>query len=88
MLPNTKIYSMKFISNYWDINNFEYLVNSLLDKPNNIYYLSYEWNDKLSIDGENISIDSDEAKSDYVDIFIKEKNLIYKLIKNSKLEGL
>ena len=88
MLPNTKIYSMKFISNYWDINNFEFLVNSLLDKPNNIYYLSYEWNDKLCINGENISINSEEGINNYAEIFIKEKNLINKLIKNSKLEGL
>ena len=88
MLPNTKIYNMKFISNDWDIDNFEYLINSLLERQNNIYYLSYEWNDKLSIDGENISINSEEAKEDYVDVFNKEKNLIYKLIKNSKLEGL
>ena len=79
---------MKFISNDWDINNFEYLINSLLDKPNNIYYLSYEWNDKLSINGENISINSEEGKTHYIDIFNKEKNLIYKLMKNSKLEGL
>jgi hypothetical protein len=88
MLPNTKIYSMKFISNYWDINNLEYLINSLLDKPNNVYYLSYEWNDKLCINGENISINSEEGINNYAEIFIKEKNLINKLIKNSKLEGL
>ena len=88
MLPNTKIYNMKLVSNDWDINNFEYLINSLLEKPNNIYYLSYEWNDKLSINGENISINSEEGKQDYADYFNKEKNLIYKLIKNSKLEGL
>ena len=88
MLPNTKIYNMKFISNDWDINNFEYLITSILEKPNNIYYLSYEWNDKLNINGENISINSEEGKKDYVDYFNKEKNLMYKLIKNSKLEGL
>ena len=88
MLPTTKIYNMKFISNDWDINNLEYLINSLLEKPNNIYYLSYEWNDKLSINGINVSINSEEGKTDYVDYFNKEKNLIYKLIKSSKLEGL
>ena len=88
ILPNTKIYNMKFISNDWDVNNLEYLINSLIEKPNNIYYLSYEWNDKLSINGMNISINSEEAKTDYVDYFIKEKNLLNKLIKNSKLEGL
>ena len=88
ILPTTKIYNMKFISNYWDINNFEYFINALLEKPNNIYYLSYEWNDKLSINGENISINSEEGKTHYIDYFNKEKNLIYKLMKNSKLEGL
>ena len=88
MLPNTKIYNMKFISNDWDINNFEYLINSLLEKPNNIYYFSFEWNDKLNINGINISINSEEAKTDYNEYFTREKNLLYKLIKNSKLEGL
>ncbi len=88
MLPYTKIFNMKFISNDWDINNLEYLINALLEKQNNIYYLSYEWNDKLNINGELISINSEEAKNNFAEYFTKEKNLIYKLIKNSKLEGL
>ena len=88
MLPYTTIFNMKLISNDWDINNLEYLINSILDKPNNIYYLSYEWNDKLYINGDTVSINSELGKNEYVEYFIKEKNLIYKLIKNSKLEGI
>jgi hypothetical protein len=88
MLPYSKIYNMKFISNDWDINNLEYLINSLLEKPNNIFYLSFEWNDKLSINGTAISIDSELANTEYIELFNKEKNLLCKLIQNSKLEGI
>ena len=63
LLPYSKIYNMKFISNDWDINNLEFLINSLLEKPNNIFYLSFEWNDKLSINGESISINSELANT-------------------------
>ena len=88
MLPHTKVYNMKLISNDWDINNLEYLINSLIDKPNNIYYLSYEWNDKLNINGTLVSIKSDLANTDYVDLFTREKKLLCKLFKSSKLEGI
>ena len=88
LLPYSKIYNMKFISNDWDINNLEFLINSLLEKPNNIFYLSFEWNDKLSINGESISINSELANTEYVDLFTREKNLLCKLVQNSKLEGI
>lgn len=88
MLQYSKIYNMKLISNDWDINNLEYLINSLIEKTNNIYYLTFEWNDKLNINGELISIKSDLAKTDYADIFTREKNLLCKLFQNSKLEGI
>ena len=88
LLPYTKIYNMKFISNDWDINNLEYLINSLLEKQNNIYYLSFEWNDKLNIDNIPISINSELANTDYVDFFTREKKLLCKLFQNSKLEGI
>ena len=88
LLPYTKIYNMKFISNDWDINNLEYLFNSILEKQNNIYYLSFEWNDKLNINGASISINSELANTEYVNIFTREKQLLCKLIQNSKLEGI
>ena len=88
LLPYSKIYNMKFISNDWDINNLEYFINSLLEKPNNIYYLSYEWNDKLNINGDSISIKSELADTEYVELFTREKKLLCKLIQNSKLEGI
>jgi hypothetical protein len=87
LLPYTKIYNMKFISNDWDINNLEYLINSILEKTNNIYYLSFEWNDKLNINGTPVSINSELANTEYVDLFTREKQLLCKLIQNSKLEG-
>jgi len=88
ILPNSKIYTMKLISNNWDINNLEFFINSLIEKPNNIYYLSFEWNDKLVIDNRVISINSEVAGIEYVEQFTKERNLICKLVENSKLEGL
>ena len=88
LLPYSKIYNMKFISNDWDRNNLEYLINSLLEKPNNIYYFSFEWNDKLNINGASISINSELANTDFVDLFTREKQLLCKLIQNSKLEGI
>ena len=88
MLPHTKVFNMKLISNDWDINNFEYLINSLIEKPNNIFYLSYEWNDKLNINGTLVSIKSELANTDYVDLFTREKKLLCKLFKSSKLKGI
>ena len=88
MLPYSKIFNMKLISNDWDINNLEYFINSLLEKQNNILYLSFEWNDKLNINGTLVSIKSELENTDYVEMFKREKKLLCKLFQISKLEGI
>ena len=49
LLPYTKIISLKFCSNDFEMSNFEYLITNLISKQNNIYHFSYEWNDKLKL---------------------------------------
>ena len=58
LLPYSKIVSLKFCTNNFDINNLEYLIDSILTKQNNVFFFSYEWNDKLSIEDKVLSITS------------------------------
>ena len=51
LFPSSKITTLKFSQNNFNIKTLECLVNYLLTKPNNIYNLTYEWNDKISIEG-------------------------------------
>ena len=89
LLPHTKIYNLKLISNDWDIDNLEFFITSLLEKSNNIYNLSFEWNDKLNVNGTIISIKSKNDVRNYGEIFTREKKLLCKLFQNnSKLEGI
>ena len=41
-LPNCKVVTLKFSSNNFEINNLEYLLNSIVNKPSNIYNLIFE----------------------------------------------
>ena len=52
LFPTSKITTLKFSQNNFNIKTLECLVNYLLTKPNNIYNLTYEWNDKISIEGQ------------------------------------
>ena len=88
LLPYTKIISLKLCSNDFEINNLELLVNSLVSKPNNIYYVSYEWNDKLTTAEGVISRNEEIAQEQYKELFDKQSELIYKLFKNTKFEGI
>ena len=50
LFPESKITTLKFCNNNFNIKTLESLINQLLTKPNNIYNFTYEWNDKLSIE--------------------------------------
>ena len=50
LFPSSKITTLKFCNNNFNIKTLESLINNLLTKPNNIYNFTYEWNDKISID--------------------------------------
>ena len=56
LIPSSKITTLRFSSNNLSLSNLEFLINSLLNKPNNIYNFTFEWNDKLTIDGMQYSI--------------------------------
>ena len=51
LFPTSKITTLKFCSNNFNIKSLECLITYLLTKPNNIYNFTYEWNDKISIEG-------------------------------------
>ena len=50
ILPKLKITSINFTNNHLTLNNFELILNELLEKPNNIYSFNFEWNDKIYLD--------------------------------------
>ena len=47
ILPKTPITSLKIINNNLTLKNFNLLIDSLINKPNNIYSFKFEWNDYL-----------------------------------------
>ena len=51
LFPSSKITTLKFCNNNFNVKTLECLINYLLTKPNNIYNFTYEWNDKISIEG-------------------------------------
>ena len=89
LLPYTKIVSLKFCSNDFEINNLEFLISSIITKQNNIYYFSYEWNDKFRIENnEYISRNNIEQYNEHKELFDKQDDLIYRLFKNTKFEAI
>ena len=42
LLPSSKITTLKFSSNSLTLQNLEFLINSLLNKPNNVYNFTFE----------------------------------------------
>lgn len=56
VIPNSKILTLKFSSNLLEFANFEFLINSVLNKPNNIYNFVYEWNSEFKYEGKLYSI--------------------------------
>ncbi len=56
VLPNSKIISLKFSSNLLEFANFEFLINSVNNKPNNIFNFIYEWNSEFKYEGKIYTI--------------------------------
>ena len=55
LFPSSKITTLKFCHNNFNIKTLECLITSLLTKPNSIYNFTYEWNDTISIEGKLFS---------------------------------
>ena len=47
ILPKSTIVSLKISNNNLTLNNFNLLIDNLINKPNNIYCFKFEWNDFL-----------------------------------------
>ena len=47
ILPKITIISLKISNNNLTLNNFNLLIDNLINKPNNIYCFKFEWNDFL-----------------------------------------
>ena len=91
LLPNSKITSLKFSGNRFTLTNLEFLIDSLLNKPNEINNFSYEWNNKINIDGIEYFLDDIKNAVDekLIEDFKKTQDLIISLVtKTNKLENL
>ena len=55
LFPSSKVTTLKFSNNNFTIKSLDYLINSLLTKQNGIYNFTYEWNDKIVINGQKYS---------------------------------
>jgi hypothetical protein len=55
LFPSSKITTLKFSNNNFNLKSLDYLINNLLTKPNGIYNFTYEWNDKLVVNGHKYS---------------------------------
>ena len=75
LLPNTKITTLKFSNNNFNIKSLECLVKCLIEKENNINNLSYEWNHEVIID---------DIKYSYKDIKIIEDEKLLQDIKKTQ----
>ena len=49
LLPNTKITTLKFSNNNFNLRSLECLVKCLTEKENNMINISYEWNSDVFI---------------------------------------
>ena len=97
LFPTSKITTLKFCNNNFNIKTLECLINYLLTKPNNIYNFTYEWNDKISIDGNLFSykdlltneFDKKENEKEYL-ILKKSQEILTNLITKvpNRLEAL
>ena len=92
LLPLSKVTTLKFSSNRFNLNNLEFLIDSLLNKPNNINNFYFEWNDKVNIDGIEYFFDDIKHAVDdkLIEDLKKSQELIISLViqNPSKLEFL
>ena len=75
LLPTTKITSIKFSNNNFNLKNLDCLIKNLIEKENNINSISYEWNSDIIID---------DIKYSYKDISIIEDEKLLQDIKKSQ----
>ena len=77
LLPNTKITTLKFCNNNFNLKSLECLVKCLIEKENNINNISYEWNSDVIID---------DIKYSYKDIkIIEDEKLLQDMKKTQNL---
>jgi hypothetical protein len=92
VLPSSKVTTLKFSSNSFVITNMEYLIETLLAKPNNVCNFIFEWNGKVNVDGNSINLIDSEVKVDLNETEIvgmnRVKSLISKLGTSHRIEAL
>ena len=92
ILPNTKIVTLKFSNNYFDLNNLEFLINCLINKPNNIFNFVFEWNSQFEAGGMKYNLSDLLVKNtidnNYLSNILKYQQLICKITTSPKIEAL
>ena len=87
LFKNSKINYLKFSTNNFNLNNFELLFNYLINKPNEIYFFNFEWNDKFLVnENEFFSLKNNEKD---INIFKKVEEIFLLLFNTTnKLESI
>jgi hypothetical protein len=92
ILPHTKVLTLKFSTNNFDVNNLEFLINSILNKPNNIYNLIIEWNSRVIIQGSDYEVSEVNEDIQFDEKVCKDINRVQQnlcnLASSPKLEAL
>ena len=92
LLSSSKVTTLRFSSNKFNLPNLEFMIDSLLNKPNGVYNLTYEWNDKFIIDGIEYSFNdiNNTVDEKLLNDLKKTEDLIVSLVTKSpnKLEAL
>ena len=88
LFQNSKINYLKLYSNNFNLNNLELLFNYLINKPNEIYFFNFEWNEKfLSNENEFFSLKNANEKN--IKIFQKIEEIFLLLFTSTnKLESI
>ena len=60
---------LKLSSNNFEFNNFDFLINGLLHKNNNVFSFIFEWNSEFKHEGKQLSININSKN------YIKDPNL-------------
>ncbi len=92
LLPSSKVTSLRFSSNKFNLTNLEFMIDCLFTKENSINTIIYEWNDKIVIDDKDYSISDLKSVVDekILNDIKKSQELILSFITRepSKLEAL
>ena len=79
LFPSSKITTLKFSNNNFNLKSLDYLINNLLTKQNGIYNFTYEWNDKIVID---------DIKYSYKDLLLKnivDERIVQEMLKSQEI---